>query len=84
MVASVKVKLHQQELPDHHANVKQTTGPIPDDAESEQSYHNTESMTIFGNKPWQVGRPATESMRWALLSHVYLLYQAFSVHEALW
>ena len=76
--------LHQQELPDHHANVIQITEPTPNDAESEQSSHNTDSMTALENMPWQVGRPAIESMRWALLSHVWHLYEAFSVHVAQW
>jgi len=59
--------LHEQELPNHHANAKQITEPIHVDAESEQSFRNTESMTVVGNIPWKVGRPTIESMRWALL-----------------
>ena len=74
----------QQGLHDHHANVGQISEPNPDDAKSEQSSHNTESMTVAESIPLQACRPAIESRKWALLWHACHFYEAFSVHLALW
>ena len=58
--------------------------PTPDDVESEQSSHNTKNMNVAESMSLQVGRPATESRKWALLWRACHFYETSSVHLALW